>query len=153
MPESVVVGEDPETRRVIVFMPREPLPEEEEHEEEEQEEEELVGPPDSLAFVEPDTMLAATPDTIPEEVLISVERPWTDRILLRDQVLAELAESDSLLLLAQGQTRSAEDRERLATVRGLIDQAQAAMERDDLDAAANLSHKARLLADELPAER
>jgi hypothetical protein len=135
MPESVVVGEDPETRRVIVFMPREPLPEEEEHEEEEQEEEELVGPPDSLAFVEPDTMLAATPDTIP------------------DQVLAELAESDSLLLLAQGQTRSAEDRERLATVRGLIDQAQAAMERDDLDAAANLSHKARLLADELPAER
>ncbi|MDM7914155.1 MAG: hypothetical protein ACE15D_09985 [Candidatus Eisenbacteria bacterium] len=61
-----------------------------------------------------------------------------------DLRIAELSVTRSV-----DRVQTEEQKQKLRTVRGLIDQARKAFDHEDLQAAANLAHKARLLADEL----
>jgi hypothetical protein len=100
-------------------------------------------PPDS-------TLAGEEPDTVETGITISLDRPQEQEEQLRQEVVSNLARATALVEAAASRVRTPEDREKIETVRGLIEQAQAALGRGDQQAAANLSHKARLLAAELP---
>jgi hypothetical protein len=105
--------------------------------------------PDSLTIPVALDSLPAESDSVEAEVTISLERPQEDDQELERQVLQELREANSLTVAAAREVKTAEEREKVETVRGLIEQAEAALDRGDIQAAANLSHKARLLASDL----
>lgn len=132
-----------------------------------------MGPPDSLARVvvepsmpsrprsprsgsvpstpvqEPPSQLASPPPEDEPGPSISVEMPNSDRerfeasyrtdIELVDRAIRRFSEDQ----LPQG------DMDKLQTAKGLVSQSNAAFEQQDLQAAANLAHKARVLVEEI----
>jgi len=79
---------------------------------------------------------------------ILVDLPAADRRELERAARRNLAAADSLARGAQYRALGPLDREKLETSLGLVRQAEDALRRGDLRAAANLAYKARLLAAE-----
>jgi hypothetical protein len=120
--------------------------------------------------VEPEPAVVAQPETPPANVAppapVAVENPVpveeTQEIVVElDETqrasLAADAERDLRLAVdavrdAQLRSLSAEQQETLATVEGLVAAARDALAADDIQAAANLANKAKLLSAELAAE-
>ena len=76
--------------------------------------------------------------------------PEGKRRELRRTALADLAAVNSMVAATEELILTEAESEKLQTIRGLIELAQAALEREDIQAVANLAHKARLLGEELP---
>jgi hypothetical protein len=93
----------------------------------------------------------APADSFPETEVVAevqVELSTEERLALAADASRDLAHAEQALLAEDPNPPSAERREKLDTIRSLIDSAKAAYA-DDLRAAATLAHKARLLAEEL----
>lgn len=80
--------------------------------------------------------------------MISIDLDPEDRARLTRVARRNLAAADSLARLASARIPSPRNPAKLATAQGLVRQAQEAMQRGDVRAAANLAYKARLLAAE-----
>lgn len=98
----------------------------------------------------PDTLAIASPDTLTVSPTVSVDLPEERRRQLRRTALADLAAVNSMVAATEQRMLTEAEDEKLQTIRGLIEQAQAALNRKDIQAVANLAHKARLLGEELP---
>ena len=98
-------------------------------------------PSDTLADHSPDT-LAVSP--------VSVALPEAERRALVIASVADLQRVTAVVAAAEQRGLTEAQNEKLRTIRGLIEQAQEALLREDLRAAANLAHKARLLGEALP---
>lgn len=110
----------------------------------------IIEGPDPLAAAEAESLAVA--DSIVTPVIaptVSVDLPEAQRQELKDAAVSEIAETNSLLIEVEERTTTEEEKEKLHTIRSLIEQAEAALEREDIQAAANLAHKAKLLAEEL----
>ncbi len=108
------------------------------------------GPPSITAPAYPDSgdeAGAPFPDTAPPSV--SVALAPAEKAKLTATTRFEMAEADSIVVKVGPRLYREKDREKLQTVQGLIDQARSALDREDVRAAANLAHKARVLALEL----
>ena len=97
-----------------------------------------------------DTLSAETPEgeTTAAHAL-SVDLPAADRRQLQAAAHHNLTAADSLARGVEGRVLSARDRVKLENALGLVRQAEDALRRGDLRAAANLAYKARLLAGEV----
>jgi hypothetical protein len=102
-------------------------------------------PSDSL------TRAASTADTgsVGIAPAVSVDLPASARARLEAEARRNMAAADSLAADLGRHHLPAHDREKLDTAHGLVRQAREALRRGDLQAAANLAHKARLLAAEV----
>lgn len=80
---------------------------------------------------------------------LSIELSELERARISTAALQDLDATEDLLYTMNNRTFSGPDAEKLRTVHGLITQARTALDTDDLQAAANLARKARLLAVEL----
>jgi hypothetical protein len=98
----------------------------------------------------PDTLAVVSPDTLTTSPTVSVALPESRRRELRRTALSDLAAVNSMVAVTEQRILTEEENQKLQTIRGLIEQAQAALEREDIQAVANLAHKARLLGEELP---
>lgn len=98
----------------------------------------------------PDTLALAPPDPVTASPTVSVALPEARRRELRRTALADLAAVNSMVSATEQRILTEAEDQKLQTIRGLIEQAQAALERKDIQAVANLAHKARLLGEELP---
>jgi hypothetical protein len=102
-----------------------------------------VAPPPAPA---PDTT-ASEPAVPPPTISMAI--PEAQRIRLTNAYRLDAAAADSLRAELGPQVNSASGKEKLQTAADLLAQARAAMEAQNLEAAANLAHKARLLVQEL----
>jgi hypothetical protein len=96
---------------------------------------------------------SAARDTSGAAAGVSILLPASERLRLRAACLKDLAIADSLLAPVAAWAVTAADVEKVATARGFLDQARAALAREDIQAAANLAHKGRLLTEELSSRR
>ncbi len=80
---------------------------------------------------------------------VSIAMPEEQRARLERLTRAELGMADRITTEIAPRLKSDADLEKLQTVKGLIEQSHAALDRDDIQSAANLAHKAKLLATEL----
>jgi hypothetical protein len=80
---------------------------------------------------------------------VSLELPVQDRRKLEFIARNDMAVADSLVQITALRTLPASERDKLETSLGLIKQGRDALTREDLQAAANLAYKARLLAEEV----
>lgn len=80
--------------------------------------------------------------------LVSVDLDPEEQARLTQAARRNLSAADSLARLAEARIPSPRNPDKLAAAQGLIRQAQDAMQRGDIRAAANLAYKARLLAAE-----
>lgn len=137
-----------------------------------------IGPPDSLAL--PDTQAdrnppranggrrrgsdrtrqpsiaestATTPGGPAELPSVSVALPEEERMQLRNAALADITQADIVLSGLSRRSLTQEEKRSVDTIRGLMDQARDALVKEDIQAAADLARKARLLADKLPTPR
>jgi hypothetical protein len=104
------------------------------------------------ATAPPDTEDLAVGSSRPPERTnpeVSVDLPAPDRFKLRNTALADIAVADSLVRTSALRPMPGRERDKLETALGLTRQARDAIERGDLQAAANLAYKARLLAAEV----
>ena len=109
----------------------------------------VAEPPPAPVLPEPapaDT--AAAPAPAPPALSIQVDLPAEEGRELEDAARHNLAAADSLARAARDHPLEERDREKVETALGLLRQAQEALARGDLRAAANLAYKARLLAAE-----
>ena len=97
----------------------------------------------------PDASLAGAPDAPGTAPALSIDLPSSDRWQLSDAAHRNLSAADSLSRGAERTRLSPRDRAKLENARGLMRQAEEALTRGDLRAAANLAYKARLLAAEV----
>jgi hypothetical protein len=102
----------------------------------------------------PAVVTPAEPDAPPGETstpppTISVAIPEPERTRLADAFRLDVAVADSLRTELSYRVTSAQGKEKLQTAADLLTQARAAMEAQNVEAAANLAHKARLLVQEL----
>jgi hypothetical protein len=95
----------------------------------------------------PEDTVETPPPTPPK---VAVEMDPSERKRLESQARADLASVERALLAASSRPRDHDSNETVATIRGLMDAARSALAESDVQAAATLAHKARLLADELP---
>jgi hypothetical protein len=133
-----------------------------------------VGPPDSLALPVPEVGSDAsssngerkrvpgrhreiTPpessstESVPTELpSVSVALPEEERLQLRSAALADITAADIALSGLGPRALTEEEKQTVETIRGLMDQARHALSGEDIQAAADLARKARLLADKLP---
>lgn len=86
--------------------------------------------------------------TLPRPAL-SIDLPESERARLETKALQDLEACESIVSRLGGRYLATEGEEKLRTVRGLLLQAHSALRRRDLSAAANLAHKAKLLAMEI----
>lgn len=103
-------------------------------------------PPPVVVTTPPDTA-AVEPQTPPPTISVAI--PERQRIRLESAYRADVAAADSLRSEIATRVTTTQGKEKLLTVGDLLIQARAAMEAQNLEAAANLAHKARLLAQEL----
>lgn len=94
----------------------------------------------------PGAAVSPTPATGP--LPVSVDLSVEERARLEAACRRDLAAADSLVAGLATSALSAEARDRLAAIRGFIAQSRDALDRGDTGAAANLAHKARLLAEQ-----
>ncbi len=80
--------------------------------------------------------------------MVSIDLGPEDQARLTSVARRNLAAADSLTRLAGARAPSPRNPAKLAAAQGLVRQAQEAMQRGDIRAAANLAYKARLLAAE-----
>ncbi len=99
------------------------------------------GQPDSVS-------IAPAEATLPRPAL-SIDLPESERARLETKALQDLEACESIVSRLGGRNLTTESDEKLRTVRGLLLQAHSALRRRDLSAAANLAHKAKLLAMEI----
>jgi len=85
----------------------------------------------------------------PPPPTISVAISEAERIRLVGAYRMDSTTADSLRAALSPQVTSSQGKEKLQTAADLLVQARAAMEAQNLEAAANLAHKARLLVEEL----
>jgi hypothetical protein len=139
-----------------------------------------VGPPDSLAqpietmdampqrtngtrrkTLEP-TRPSSTEEAPPKstEVLteppsVSVALPEEQRLQLRTAALGDITQTKTILSGLKPNALTDKERQTVDAITGLVEQALGALLQDDTQAAADLAHKARLLADKFsrPAPR
>jgi hypothetical protein len=95
-----------------------------------------------------DTVATPAPTPIPPPT-ISVAIPEEQRVRLAAAYKIDVAAADSLRGELTPRVTSVPGKEKLQTVADLIIQARAAMNAQNVEAAANLAHKARLLVEEL----
>lgn len=109
--------------------------------------------PDSIPKTEPTETPAPTeqPEITPpvEQPWISVDIPESERRRLIETTDRDLEETRAILRSIERRPMKPVDREKAETIHGLVDQAMAARDRQDLRGASRLAHKARLLAFEL----
>jgi hypothetical protein len=113
-----------------------------------------VSPPPTVS---PDTTAAPTRETTgqpsiepaPAPPSVSIALPEAQRERLERLTRAEMGMAERITTQIAPRLTSDADLEKLRTVRGLIEQTHAALDRDDTQSAANLAHKAKLLATEL----
>jgi hypothetical protein len=106
---------------------------------------------DSIVESPPPEQTPGQPEIAPAEAppSISVALPEEQRDRLERIARAEIAMAESIIDRIAPRLTADKDREKLQTVRGLVEQTHAALDREDNQAAANLAHKAKLLATEL----
>jgi hypothetical protein len=92
-----------------------------------------------------DTQTAGSPAT----PTLSVDLPPAERARLVEAARRDREDTESLLKAIKVDTLPPDGQERLRTIQGLLDDSAEAANRGDLQAAASLVHKARLLAEEL----
>jgi hypothetical protein len=92
--------------------------------------------------------VSSEPDTLPPP-MISVQLSPDERVRLAMETEENLAQARQSLGRLGGEGLTAAQMARVETLHGLIDAATAAREKQDLQAAAQLARKARLLADQL----
>ena len=80
---------------------------------------------------------------------VSVDIPEKERADLAAKTREDIRETEAILSALEAGADRDRMRERIDTVRGLIQQSRAAGDRKDARAAATLAHKARLLATEM----
>ncbi len=80
---------------------------------------------------------------------LTVLPPSDELERIETETISGIAEAKQLLESVDSEKLGADDHDKYLTIRGLIEQANQAYERQDLDAAARLAKKARLLAVEL----
>jgi hypothetical protein len=90
----------------------------------------------------------AEPEPLEAVAPVQVELSAEERVALAAEARKDLELAEQALRSGDAEPTSAEWREKLDTIRNLIDSAKAAYT-EDLRAAATLAHKARLLAEEL----
>lgn len=95
-----------------------------------------------------DTVTTPAPSPVPPPT-ISVAIPEEQRIRLAAAYKIDVAAADSLRSELTPRVSSVAGKEKLQTAADLIIQARAAMASQNVEAAANLAHKARLLVEEL----
>ncbi len=95
---------------------------------------------------EPEQPALEPPPALPS---VSIAMPEEQRARLERLTRAELAMADRITTEIAPRLKADADLEKLATVKGLIEQTNAALDRSDIQSAANLAHKAKLLATEL----
>jgi hypothetical protein len=98
---------------------------------------------------EPGALTPPDPTGDGEAPSVSVDLPVLDRTKLKNTALSDMAEADSLVRSAALRVLPARERDKLETALGLTRQARDAATRGDLQAAANLAYKAKLLAAEV----
>jgi hypothetical protein len=91
----------------------------------------------------------ASPLDEAQEILVDLDDE--ERQTLTSNAQRDLREAEQSIRDAERRVLSAENRETLATVEGLLAAARDAFAEHDIQAAATLAHKARLLASELTA--
>jgi hypothetical protein len=89
------------------------------------------------------------PEPEPAPPSVSIAMPEEQRARLERLTRAELGMADRITTEIAPRLKADADLEKLRTVKGLIEQSHAALDRDDIQSAANLAHKAKLLATEL----
>jgi hypothetical protein len=103
-----------------------------------------VAPPDPVAVENP------VPVEDPQEIVVELDA--AQRAALAAQAERDLALAVQVLRDAQLRELSAQEQETLATVEGLVAAARDALAASDVQGAANLANKAKLLAAELTAK-
>ncbi len=135
---------------------------------------EMAGPPDSIATdarevprgkatpisrppiqppvdVADSTQVEVSPDSLDKPApSVSIDLSDKERRSLLRVARDDLAVAMARVESAARRSRTPGEGKELETVRGLIEQAQAALDREDLQAAANLAEKARILGEKLP---
>jgi hypothetical protein len=99
--------------------------------------------PPTETIEQPATIAAPAPPSV------SIALPAAQRQRLERLTRAEMGMAESITTQIAPRLTTSADQEKLRTVQGLIEQTHAALDRDDIQAAANLAHKAKLLATEL----
>jgi hypothetical protein len=94
----------------------------------------------------PDTV-AVAPSTPPPTISVAIPEP--ERLRLSGAYLLDAAAADSLRKELAPRLTTVQAKEKLQTAADLLAQARAAAEAENVEAAANLAHKARLLVEEL----
>lgn len=85
----------------------------------------------------------------PSPPAVSIALPEEQRERLERLARAEMGIAERITTQIGPRLTSGRDIEKLRTVLGLIEQTHAALDREDIQSAANLAHKAKLLATEL----
>jgi hypothetical protein len=98
----------------------------------------------------PDSLAASSADTLKASPTVSVALPEARRQELRRTALADLAAVHAMVAATEKLVLTEVENEKLQTIRGLIEQAQAPLVREENQPEANLAHKARQLGEELP---
>ncbi len=90
---------------------------------------------------------AVAPSTPPPTISVAIPEP--ERLRLAGTYLLDAAAADSLRKELAPRLTTVQAKEKLQTAADLLAQARAAAEAENVEAAANLAHKARLLVEEL----
>lgn len=104
---------------------------------------------DSSKTLPPETLEEPSITLAPSPPAVSIALPEEKRERLERLARAEMGIAERITTQIEPRLTSDKDQEKLKTVRGLIEQTHAALDRDDIQSAANLAHKAKLLATEL----
>ncbi|MBM3286916.1 MAG: hypothetical protein FJY88_06145 [Candidatus Eisenbacteria bacterium] len=109
-------------------------------------------PPQAIESPEPQPHTEEEAETAPQIATpsVSVALPAAEKAKLEAETHRDLAAAEARVSRAAPRAAGEADREKLRAIQGLIHQAVAALERDDIRGAANLAHKAKLLALALP---
>jgi hypothetical protein len=91
--------------------------------------------------------VAVAPSTPPPTISVAIPEP--ERLRLSGAYLLDAAAADSLRKELAPRLTTVQAKEKLQTAADLLAQARAAAEAENVEAAANLAHKARLLVEEL----
>ena len=105
--------------------------------------------PDTTATPRRETPEQPSLEPTPAPPSVSIALPEAQRERLERLTRAEMGMAERITTQIASRLKSDADLEKLKTVLGLIEQTHAALDRDDIQSAANLAHKAKLLATEL----
>ncbi len=106
-----------------------------------------TAPATAVTTPTPRDTAAVEPSTPPPTISVAIPEP--ERLRLSGAYLLDAAAADSLRKELAPRLTTVQAKEKLQTAADLLAQARAAAEAENVEAAANLAHKARLLVEEL----